>query len=80
MLIEKNFHNKEYPFTIVNSFNHELPCSLADLKQLKGIITRMLEDEEPSQTTSSHIATRNNLGIGGQMVRAMIAAYEKGGR
>lgn len=80
MLIEKNFHNKEYPFTIVDSFNHELPCSLADLKQLKGIITRILEDEEPSQTTSSHIATRNNLGIGGQMVRAMIAAYEKGGR
>lgn len=78
MLIKKNFHNNEYPFTIVDSYDHELPCNLADLRQLKGIITRILEDEEPSQTTSPYIATRNNKGVGGQMVRVMVAAYEIG--
>ena len=72
MYIEKNPNDKNFPFIIGNSWNETISCTRADLEQLKGLIAKALGEEPPKPTP--RIATAGS--IGGQMVRAMIDAYE----
>jgi hypothetical protein len=71
MRIEKDPHDKNYPYTLIGDWGQEMSCSREDLIGLKHEIDRVLDQPRQPQP---RIATCGN--IGGQMVQRMIEAYE----
>ena len=76
MNIEKNTHDKNYPYTITDSWGSRLPCSKRDLEELRMLIDHALEKESAKPTTCPTPRVPSYGSIGGQMVRKMIEAYE----
>lgn len=71
MRIEKNSHDKNYPYTLIGDWGQEMSCSREDLIGLKHEIDRVLDQPRQPQP---RVATCGN--IGGLMVQRMIEAYE----
>lgn len=71
MRIEKNSHDKNYPYTLIGDWGQKMSCSREDLIGLKHEIDQVLGQPREPQP---RVATCGN--IGGQMVRRMIEAYE----
>ena len=71
MRIEKHNHDKNYPYTLVGDWGQEMSCSREDLIALKHEIDRVLDQPREPQPRIN-----GSVGIGGQMVRRMIEAYE----
>lgn len=72
MNIEKNTHDKNYPYTITDSWGSRLPCSKRDLEELRMLIDHTLEKE--NESPAPRVGTYGS--VGGMMVRKMIEAYE----
>ena len=71
MRIEKNNHDKNYPYTLVGDWGEEIYCDRKGLIALKQEIDRVLDGPREPQPRIS-----GSVGIGGQMVQRMIDAYE----
>lgn len=71
MRIEKNSYDKNYPYTIIGDWEQEMSCNRKDLIELKSEIERVLDHPREPQPRIN-----GSVGIGGQMVRRMIEAYE----
>lgn len=46
MQIERDKYDSYYPFIISNSWEQEISCTLADLKELKKQINKILAEEK----------------------------------
>lgn len=71
MRIEKNSHDKNYPYTLVGDWGQSMSCNREDLIGLKYEIEQILDHPRQPQP---RVATCGS--IGSQMVREMIEAYE----
>ena len=71
MRIEKNNHDKNYPYTIIGDWEEEICCDRKGLIALKQEIDRVLDGPREPQPRIN-----GSVGIGGLMVRRMIEAYE----
>ena len=76
MNIEKNTHDKNYPYTITDSWGSRLPCSKRDLEELRMLIDHALEKESANHAPRPIPRLPSNSSLAGQMVRKMIEAYE----
>ena len=72
MNIEKVSHDKNFPYRITDSWGGSICCTKRDLEELRSLINFRLEDEQPNPRPRID----GSVGIGGQMVRRMIDAYE----
>lgn len=50
MQIERDKYDKNYPFKISNSWEQEVSCTLADLKELKKQINKILAEEKQKKS------------------------------
>ena len=71
MRIEKNCHDKNYPYTLIGGWEQKMSCSREDLIGLKYEIDQVLDQPREPQPRIASCG-----GIGGQKVHKMIEEYE----